>query len=91
MNKPTHSPLPFDLEKLCEVFYDLHYRKENLICKSDRDFILRAVNSHYQMLEALKTVENEIDIYCIAEKIKKVKEAIALAENPLPMPPKEGV
>lgn len=69
MTEQKHTPLPWVFEEIKEnprntyrVFYtniyepildDSHY-EETAPKKEDAEFIVRAVNSHYQMLEALK-------------------------------------
>ena len=54
-NKSEHTPLPWKL-KNCKIYDGLDDEIIDTEFSSDAEFVVRAVNSHYEMLNALKHV-----------------------------------
>lgn len=86
---PKHSPLPWKLKNQDEC-QDLIDKNGNyiwgqagtFIYTKDADFTLRAVNSFYPMLEALKNAQKSLDPFDTDdETLLMIQEAIKLAEN----------
>lgn len=98
MSKPNHSPLPWFFKDQYIGIVDANGKSvADISCKeTNLDFLLRCVNSHYQLLSSLKSIMDNNDITSIQDEgperegwqssklvglFENAKKAILLAEE----------
>lgn len=88
MEKLNHTPLNWELLEFDDGSYNIHNPENGgtiavNVSKDDGKFIIRAVNSHYELVEACKLIVENCELNSTWDKVGqgyyKAKQALAKA------------